>query len=62
MFAPPICRSIRRNASSTELILRHNRFVGFDEDGGSSANIAASGASHQHSEQSERSNHHSMIT
>jgi hypothetical protein len=27
-------------------ILRHNRFVGSDEDGGSPANIAASGASH----------------
>jgi hypothetical protein len=29
----------------TELILRHSRFVGFDEDGGYTANIAASGAS-----------------
>jgi hypothetical protein len=29
----------------TELIFRHSRFVGFDEDGGSPANIAASGAS-----------------
>jgi GNAT superfamily N-acetyltransferase len=44
MFAPPICRRSRRNASRTELILRHGRFVGFDEDGGSPANIAASGA------------------
>jgi hypothetical protein len=26
--------------------LRHDRFVGTDEDGGSRANIAASGASH----------------
>jgi hypothetical protein len=32
--------------SRTELILRHSRFVGFAEDGGSPANIAASGASH----------------
>jgi hypothetical protein len=37
----------RRNASNTELILRHGRFVGFDEDGGFPANIAASGASHE---------------
>ena len=28
----------------TELIFRHSRFVGFDEDGGSPANIAASEA------------------
>jgi hypothetical protein len=36
----------------------NDRFVGSDEDGGSSANIAASGASHQkeQSERSERSN------
>jgi hypothetical protein len=47
MFAPPICRRGRRNAARTELILRHNRFVGADEDGGSPANIAASAASHQ---------------
>jgi hypothetical protein len=46
MFAPPICRRSRRNVSMTELILSHSRFVGFDEDGGSPANIAASGASH----------------
>ena len=46
MFAPPICRRSRRNDSRTELILRHNRFVGSDEDGGSPANIAASEASH----------------
>jgi hypothetical protein len=46
MFAPPICRRSRRNASRTELILRHKRFVGSDEDGGSPANIAASEASH----------------
>jgi hypothetical protein len=26
-------------------VRRHDRFVGFDEDGGSQANIAASGAS-----------------
>jgi hypothetical protein len=43
MFAPPICRRSRRNASNRELILRHGRFVGFDEDGGFPANIAASG-------------------
>jgi hypothetical protein len=30
----------------TEPILRHGRFVGSNEDGGSPANIAASGASH----------------
>jgi hypothetical protein len=35
MFAPPICRRSRRNASRTELILRHDRLVGSDEDGGS---------------------------
>ena len=46
MFAPPICRRNRPNASRTELVRRHSRFVGFDEDGGSPANIAASGASH----------------
>jgi hypothetical protein len=46
MFAPPICRRSRRNESRTELILEHSRFVGFDEDGGFPANIAASGASH----------------
>jgi hypothetical protein len=34
MFAPPVCRRIRRNASGTELILRHDRFVESDEDGG----------------------------
>jgi hypothetical protein len=34
------------NRMRTELIRRHGRFVGFDEDGGSPANIAASGASH----------------
>ena len=33
-----------------------NRFVGSDEDGGSPANSAASGASHRHSELGERSN------
>jgi F420-dependent oxidoreductase-like protein len=32
--------------AETELVLRHNRFVGSDEDGGFSANIAASEASH----------------
>jgi hypothetical protein len=47
MFAPPICRRIRRNASGEELILRQDCFVGSDEDGGFLANIAASGASHQ---------------
>ena len=30
----------------TERIVRQNRFVGADEDGGFPANIAASGASH----------------
>jgi len=30
------------NPSKTEPILRHDRFVGSDEDSGSSANIAAS--------------------
>jgi hypothetical protein len=45
MFAPPLCRS-RRNEWSAKLVRRHSRF-GFDEDGGSPANIAASGASHQ---------------
>jgi hypothetical protein len=33
------------NSSTTELIPRHSRFVGFDEDGGSLANITASAAS-----------------
>jgi hypothetical protein len=46
MFAPLICRRSRRKASRTELVRRYSRFVGFDEDGGSPANIAASGASH----------------
>ena len=32
--------------SRTELILYDNRFIGFDEDGGYPANIAASVASH----------------
>ena len=44
--APPICRRSRRNELRPELIRRYDRFVGFDEDGGSTANIAASGASH----------------
>ena len=47
MFAPPICRRSRRNASRAELILSRQSFVGSDEVGGSSANIAASAASHQ---------------
>jgi hypothetical protein len=34
MFAPPVCRSSRRNASRTELILRPDRSVGSDEGGG----------------------------
>jgi hypothetical protein len=34
------------NRWRTEMTLRHSRFVGSDEDGGSPANIAASGASH----------------
>jgi hypothetical protein len=46
MFAPPICRRSRRNVSRTELILCHNRLVGFDEDGGYPASIVASVASH----------------
>jgi hypothetical protein len=33
------------SASRTGLLLGHDRFVGSDEDGGSPANIAASGAS-----------------
>jgi hypothetical protein len=39
-----------------EHILRRNRFVGSDEDGGSPTNIAASEASIRYSERSERSN------
>jgi hypothetical protein len=31
---------------TAELIVQDSRFVGFDEDGGFTANIAASGASH----------------
>jgi hypothetical protein len=50
MFAPPICRRSRQNLPRTELLLRHPGLVGSDEDGGSPANIAASEASHQHSE------------
>jgi hypothetical protein len=46
MFAPPICRRSRRNPSRTELFYVDGRFVGSDEDGGSPANISASGASH----------------
>ena len=34
-------------SSNAKLVLRESRFVGFDEDGGSSTNIAASAASHQ---------------
>ena len=41
MFAPPICRRSRQNKMRTELTRRES-FVGFDEDGGSPANIAAS--------------------
>ena len=44
MFAPPICRRSRRNASKAELIRPCSPFVGCDEDGGCPANIAASGA------------------
>ena len=33
--------------ASLEKIFRESRFGGFDEDGGSQANIAASGASHR---------------
>jgi hypothetical protein len=44
MSAPPICRTSRRKRVQIELLQRR-RFVGFDEDGGSPANIAASGAS-----------------
>jgi hypothetical protein len=36
-----------KRLENRELTLRHNRFVGSDEDGGSPANIAASGASLQ---------------
>jgi hypothetical protein len=43
----PLCRRSRRNEWSAKLVRRHSRFVGFDEGGGSPANIAASGASHQ---------------
>jgi hypothetical protein len=45
MFALAICRRSRQESSTTELIPRHSRFVGFDEDGGSLANITASAAS-----------------
>jgi hypothetical protein len=34
MFAPPICRRSRRNASRADLVVRGGRFVGCDEDGG----------------------------
>jgi hypothetical protein len=34
MFAPPICRRGRRNASRAEPVFRDSRFVGADEDGG----------------------------
>ena len=44
IFAPPVCRSSRR-ISRVELIIGDSRFVGYDEDGGLPANIAASGAS-----------------
>jgi hypothetical protein len=44
MFAPPICRR-RRRTSREQLILQDSCFIGSDEDGGSQANIAASGAS-----------------
>jgi hypothetical protein len=59
MFAPPICRRSRRNThQDAELILRHNRFVGADEDGGFPANIAASAASHQ-TQRAQRASKHS---
>jgi hypothetical protein len=47
MFAPPICRRSRRNASISELVSGIVISSDPDEDGGSPANIAASGASHQ---------------
>ena len=61
----PRPRCLRRRSAGgadetprTELILRQRRFVGFDEDGGFPANIAASGASHvtERAERAEQSN------
>ena len=45
MFAPPICRRSRRTLDNGAAFVDDRSFVGFDEDGGSPANIAASGAS-----------------
>jgi hypothetical protein len=53
-LAPPICRRRRRNASRRELIRRHNRRR-IRRRRRLPANIAASGASHRHSERSEPS-------
>jgi hypothetical protein len=51
MFAPPICRRRRRNdaTGNTARYQDAGRFAGSDEDGGSLANIAASGASNRYS-------------
>ena len=49
-FAPPICRRRRRNALRRELIRRHNRFVGSEEDGGSRRTSQRAERATRHSE------------
>lgn len=44
MFAPADLKEEPTKRNETELILRDSRLVGYDEDGGYRANIAASGA------------------
>jgi hypothetical protein len=54
MFAPPVCRSSRRNASRTELILRPDRSVGSDEGGGFRRTARRAERAIRHSELGER--------
>jgi hypothetical protein len=46
MFAAADLQEKPTKRIRTEVAVRHSRFVGFDEDGGLPANIAASRASH----------------
>jgi cytochrome c oxidase assembly factor CtaG len=59
MFAPPICRGSRRNASKEDLIPRHIRFVGSDEDGGyqRTSQRAKRAIRHSERERAEQSNY-----
>jgi hypothetical protein len=51
-----VCRRSRRNASRTDLILRHDRFVGSNEDGGSQRTSQRAERAIRHSELGERGN------